>query len=59
MFNNILKLRTRTINLAPHEAQHANVRFGSLADIRARNRDVRSPPKADMLSVRINVRYVQ
>jgi len=34
----------------------ANVRFGSLADIRERISDVASPPKADMLSAGIDVR---
>jgi hypothetical protein len=27
------KLRTRTINLAPHEAQHANLRFASFSEV--------------------------
>ena len=48
MFNNILKLRTRTINLAPHEAQHANVRFGSEADVRELSAHVRLVSTTDL-----------
>ena len=33
----------------------ANVRFGSLADISERTRDVRFAPRADMFSVEIDV----
>jgi hypothetical protein len=35
-----------------------DVRYGSLADVRARIRDVRFTPEADMLIVGINVCYV-
>ena len=41
--------------LAAHRPVLANVRFGSLADIRERVRDVRFTPEADMLIVGINV----